>query len=347
MAARAAGKSRSGGGAGDGSGGGTGDGAGPETARVLVLGADGRIGTLLRRFAPAPPHWHPRWQARRPPPPIPGPATAAPDGVMSPGPATAAPDWVICDPLADPAALARAAEGAAAVLCLAGVTPARAADSADPEAALDANRALARAALQAAARGGADRVLLASSAAVYGARAGRLPEELAPAPRSAYGRAKAAMEAEAAELGAALGLRVCALRIGNVAGADAILGGWRPGFELDVFADGRSPRRSYVGPRSLARILAALCLRADLPPALNLAAPGAVEMGALLDAAGLGWTPRPAPPDAIPEVELDTGRLAALVPLAPGLGQPAALVAEWRGSRPAQAGNTPAGDPPA
>jgi nucleoside-diphosphate-sugar epimerase len=274
--------------------------------RLLVLGATGRIGAILRRV------WEPgraTWQARR----RPGPPGAA--------------GWAVFDPLADPGALGRAVTGCDAVLCLAGVTPARAARGA----AMADNITLAEAAIRAAAEAGAGaQVLLASSAAVYGARAGVLAETDTPAPVSEYGRAKAGMETRGAALGRALGVPVCALRIGNVAGADAILGGWRPGFALDRFADGRTPRRSYVGPVTLARVLAQLAARRDLPDRLNIAAPGVVEMGALLDAAGLGWTPRPAPDTAIAEVALDTRRLERIVDLPAQAGSAAQLVAEWR-----------------
>ncbi len=174
------------------------------------------------------------------------------------------------------------------------------------------------------------RVLLASSAAVYGSEQGLLREDRALAPLSDYGRAKAEMEAEGARLGQVLGVAVTALRIGNIAGLDAILGGWRPGFVLDWFADGRTPRRSYIGVSTLARVLERLVRTSDLPPVLNVAAPGMVEMGALLDAAGLAWTPRPAEEGAIPEVALDVARLAAFHPFAPRDSLPAAMVAEWR-----------------
>ena len=262
------------------------------------MGATGRIGTILRGVWPA---GQGVWQARR-----------------------ALPGAVICDPLADPGALERAAQGCDAVLCLAGVTPGAAKSAAD----FDANTALALAAVRAGAATGA-RVLLTSSAAVYGNRPGLLSEDTPLAPVSDYGRAKVAMEREAARLGARLGVAVCALRIGNIAGSDAILGGWRPGFALDVLAGGATPRRSYIGPLTLARVLGALAGMARLPGVLNVAAPGTVAMGALLDAAGLDWSPRPAPAGAIPEVGLDTAALARLVSLDAGCGLPETLVAEW------------------
>lgn len=275
-------------------------------APVLVMGATGRIGAVLRRSWPA---GRARWQGRR-----------APDG-----PDGAGRDWVLCDPLADPGALAAAARGCGAVLCLAGSVPGRI----GPGDSLDDTADLALAAVTAAAAAGQGaRVLLASSAAVYGAAAGPLAEDRAPDPVGDYGRAKAEMEDRAAALGARLGVPVTALRIGNIAGLDAILGGWRPGFRLDRFADGRTPRRSYAGPGLLARVLERLAAEPDLPAVLNLAQPGPVETGALLDAAGLGWTPRPAGAGAIPEVHLSTAALEAIMPLP--AATPAALVADWR-----------------
>ena len=295
-----------------------------EMVRTLVLGASGRLGGMLRAF------WGVRpavlWQSRH----------------------AGMPGALRFDPL-DRAALQQAARGADTILCLAGVTPARAAQGAD----LAKNSELARAALRAGAETGA-RVLLASSAAVYGrggddgghgnGAAPALDEDAPLAPQNAYGRAKAGMEGRARDLAARLGVPLCLLRIGNVAGADAILGGWRPGFLLDRLADGTTPRRSYIGPATFAGVMAGLCGldaerrgRPDLPQVLNIAAPGAPEMGALLAAAGLPFALRPAPAGVIPRVELATGRLERLVPLAPDAGHPATLVREWRDWRRAAA----------
>ena len=107
------------------------------------------------------------------------------------------------------------------------------------------------------------------------------------------------------------------LRLGNVAGADAILGGWRAGFTLDQLPDGRTPARSYIGPGKLARVLHALSMADTVPGLLNIAAPGTVEMGDLLDAAHLDWTARPATDQTIAQVHLDTTTLERLVPFAP------------------------------
>lgn len=279
---------------------------------AVVLGATGRIGQLMQ-LAP-PKGLHLRLQARQPQ-----------DGHVRAGG-----DWHILDPLADPQALARLAKGAEALLCLAGPVPGRGlAGTAD----LDDHIRLGEAAVRAGAAAGC-RVLLASSAAVYGAQGGLLDEAAALQPANAYGAAKAEMERRCAALGADLGVPVCALRIGNIAGFDAILGGWREGFVLDRFADGSSPRRSYIGVQALAQVLGALLAQPVLPPALNLAQPGAVEMAALLQAAGKPFGTRPAPAAAIAQVALDTNRLQALLPFALAPAEPAQMAAEWAALEP-------------
>ncbi|MCK5501821.1 MAG: NAD-dependent epimerase, partial [Tritonibacter mobilis] len=100
----------------------------------LVLGATGRIGRALRY------RWGPEaalWQARR---------------------AQSGAHWHVFDPLAQPEALAQAAQAAGQILCLAGTVPARGDD-------LALNTHLAEAAVRAGAAAGV-RVVLISSAAV-------------------------------------------------------------------------------------------------------------------------------------------------------------------------------------
>jgi nucleoside-diphosphate-sugar epimerase len=172
--------------------------------------------------------------------------------------------------------------------------------------------------------------LLASSAAVYGAQSGLLTEEGTCHPVSDYGQAKLDMETRGAALSRKLQIGVSSLRIANIAGADAILGNWREGFALDRFADGQTPRRSYIGPATLAEVMTALSAANGLPDILNIAAPGVTAMGDLLDEAGLAWSPRPAPSTAIPEITLSTERLEHHVPLDVGDGTPRSLVAQWR-----------------
>ena len=265
-------------------------------ARVLVLGASGRLGRLLRAGWRGRLDVAPLWQYR---------GAAPPDGAL------------VWDPLAAPVPDLGRID---AVLGLAGVV-------AGDAAALARNTDLARAACAAGAAIGARRVFLSSTAAVYGA-GGPHPETAAPDPRTDYARAKHAMECAVA------GIPGCTvLRIGNVVGADMLAGAAARGaVTLDRFAEGRGPRRSYIGPGTFADVLAGLVHRAvagaALPGLLNFAAPGAVAMEALLAAAGHDWRWRPAPATALAELTLDVTRLGGLVPLAPA--DPAAMVAEWR-----------------
>lgn len=263
----------------------------PKIPRVLVIGGSGRLGPLLRRAWGQEPEDIPfLWQARR---------QEAFSGFGGPD--------LVFDPLADSAALAAACGAANVVLCLAGVTS-------GTEAELAANAALAQAVVAAAP----GPVLLASSAAVYGT--GPCSEEDEPHPLSPYGRAKLQMEQAVRGRGG-----VVLLRIGNVAGADALLGRRLPagGRVLDICADGQAPRRSFIGPvalsRALARLLRLVGAGVTVPEVLNLALPGVCGMDDLLRAAGEGWTPRPAPPGVIPVVELDVRRAVTLglVPEAP------------------------------
>lgn len=288
---------------------------------TVVLGASGRIGSLLRA------HW---------------PGHLLPLGLQGrQKPAAYLPgeNWTLFSPLIEPAALMEFIADAEVVLCLAGPVPGRAAADAD----MADHWRLAEALVRAAARlrdqrqgeGKAPRVLLASSAAVYGPQAGLLDESKPLLPTTAYGEAKAEMERRAKILGQALEVPVTSLRIGNIAGLDAILGGWRPGFVLDRFATGHSPRRSYIGPASLTRILAALVAVPQLPASLNLAQPGAIEMADLLRAAGHPFAMRAAPAEAIPEVLLDLSLLARCLAdteaesLLKKPATPTELCAEW------------------
>ncbi len=186
--------------------------------------------------------------------------------------------------------------------------------------ALESNTAAAQAALRLQTAGVAGPVLLMSSAAVYGRLAAPLSEDRA-APAAPYGMAKLAMETAMAGLPG-----VTCLRLANVAGADALFGAMARGpVSLDRFAGGHGPRRSYIGPVTLAAALLALRGMA-LPPVLNLAQPCAVAMEAVLRAAGADWHWTPAPESALPEVMLDTARLQAILPLP--MARPAQLVAE-------------------
>lgn len=270
--------------------------------RILMLGASGRLGTVLRRL------WtHPDaliLQSRKP-----------------------LAEFVKFDPLTNAEKLANTAKGASTMICLAGVTPDHAARTGDP---YSLNVDLAIAAVKAAHYAKIDRVLLASSAAVYGSADGILNEQTHCLPESEYGWSKLEMEQRALEVAAALGQKVTVLRIGNVAGGDAVLGGWRPGMELDLFPYGDGPSRSYIGPHSFCRVIQALCFAPDLPDILNVATPGTVAMADLLDAAYLDWTPRPAAKGVIPHVALCTKQLHRSLGYRPDRATAANVVAEWR-----------------
>lgn len=281
----------------------------PENPRVLVIGGSGQLGCLLRRAWQAGASEAPEltWQARR-----------TTDFAALGGPS------IVFDPLEMAEEFRTAACAADVVLQLAGVLR-------GSEAELAHNTSLALAALQAAE---GRPVLLASSAAVYGTPAGDRPcaEGDSPAPAAPYGAAKAAMEAAVAGQAGAI-----VLRIGNVAGADALLGRAAPpgGRVLDILPGGQGPLRSYIGPQALARALARLARLAaageGLPRVINLALPGVVAMDALLAAAGESWQARPAPAGVIARVELDVCRAVKLGLVPPLPATAGGIVEDLRG----------------
>ena len=237
------------------------------------------------------------------------------------------PGFLTWDILAEPCP-----DGAAAgvVLCLAGVIR-------GSESVLALNEALALAAFRAAIAQGARHVFLVSSAAVYAASDGALHEDTPLSPSAPYGKAKAAMERAALAMMPQGGPGMTILRIGNIAGFDALLGGMRADVQtrLDpVKGQDKGPVRSYIGPVTLARVLMQLAVLAGqgvrLPRVLNIAT-APVSMGDLLDAAAADWAFGAENPDVIARVELDITRLKNLVDLSPDAGQAAAMVAEWQG----------------
>ena len=278
---------------------------------LLILGASGRVGRLLAA------HWAEKgarvWLQTR-------------DAPVTP--ALPALRW---SPLEDGAtALARQLGDRAprAMVMLLGVTPSTPAGGD-----LALNARLAAACLDAATTAGIPRVLLASSSAVYpGGRATPWrEEELAAAAPSPYGEAKRAMEAVAVPW-RDRGLEVCSLRIGNVAGADALLlNADRPEPQyIDRFSSGGGPVRSYIGPASLARVIEALATAPDLPTALNVAAPAPVAMADLARTAGGDWRWSAAHDDAVEHLTLDCTALSRLVHFAPAESTAGEIVHQWR-----------------
>lgn len=193
----------------------------------------------------------------------------------------------------------------------------------------DVHAKLAEACLSAAMLAGVGRVLVASSSAVYGRGRGEPLRETDPvAPVNAYGRAKLAQEAVCRKYRDA-GMSVTCLRIGNVAGADALLASTDTPVLLDRFADGNGPVRSYAGPETFARALSDLAAApVDLPEILNFGAPKPVAMADLLDAAGRSWQWRQAPPDALQSVVLDCALLERHITFLPKDSDAAEIVAQ-------------------
>lgn len=195
---------------------------------------------------------------------------------------------------------------------------------------MDANTVLARAALDLAQEVGADRVLHFSSAAVYGRSEGPLSEEDAPDPQGPYGASKLRMEEAIDDWHKTFegGPRSVILRIGNVAGADMLFGNLRAGsgVTLHRLPDGTAPRRSYIAPTDLARVIAALIEAPDPDRIYNVAAPTVTGMDAIAAAAGAEIRWIPAPDTALPEVWLDTARLERILPLGPDTARPRHLM---------------------
>jgi nucleoside-diphosphate-sugar epimerase len=277
--------------------------------QVLITGAAGRLGQLIRAAWAngAPLGFEPIWSSRC--------AGAHRDVVWD----------ILSGPVPD------IGKGAV-ILHLAGVLR-------GDRAMLSANAAMARNVCTFAQSAGASHVFLASSAAVYGAAMRDHVEVHAPAPISDYGRSKLDMEREALCWAHSLGQNapgVTCLRIGNVLGADTLFGWTNANRQivLDPVPGQRGgPIRSYIGPQALAQILAGLLVRAGaglaLPKLLNIAAPGAVAMADLLDAAQTPYSFGKSNADVIPKVSLSTKRLAALIPVFHA--DPVAMVADWRG----------------
>ena len=274
----------------------------------LVLGASGRIGTGFQRLAqmgewPGP---APQWQVRCGAEPAPG-------------------NLVYWDILAENPPEFGPCQG---IICLAGVV------NGD----LALNTALALAAIDLAVAKGCGPVLLTSTSAVYGPADQPVTEHSPCNPANAYGRAKLAMERAVSNYLHDLGDTapvVCILRIGNVAGADALLLAAQSGVvTLDRFDDGQGPERSYIGMRDLAGVMTHLiglsARSVALPQILNIAADQPLAMTALLQAAGLDWLWRSAPPMAVRRMVLDTTLLQSLIAAKKLSADPAEMIRQSR-----------------
>jgi nucleoside-diphosphate-sugar epimerase len=174
----------------------------------------------------------------------------------------------------------------------------------------------------------ARKLIFISTAAVYAPGPTPSGEDDRIAPANAYGHSKAQAEAL---LQAQSDVPVTVLRLGNVAGADALLGPRPPGagIVLDpVPGHAGGPVRSWIGARTLAQALADLSLR-DLPPILNIASAPPLGMAPLLDASGLDWSYGPPNPLVVPMAALDVSLLQSILPLPPADGKLLAAEAAW------------------
>ncbi len=212
---------------------------------------------------------------------------------------------------------------------LAGTTPATGSD-------MNANIHIATQYLDAALAASVPRVLLASSSAVYGPGDGRpLSEAAVCAPANAYGLSKRKME-QAAEPYKDAGLDVCCMRIGNVAGADAMLlnaafATPEKPIQIDQFSNGKGPLRSYIGPSTLGDCIGQRATYSgSLPFLLNVAAPVSVYMEDLAQAASLPWTYRAAPSSAIQNISLDCQALCQLIDFPMHRANPEEISLDWQ-----------------
>jgi len=283
--------------------------------RVLVLGNTGRIGKMLRQA------WVSDQRARQGDIEFVYQRRHA-DHVY--------PDDLLWDILTEPPhALAKAAPFDCMIV-LSGVVPKANAD-------LTLNTAIGSACVAAASQLAIPHVLLASTSAVYGTGSNEgFSEQDKTDPSNAYGRAKQEMEQICHAQARELGIELCCLRIGNVAGADALLTNGAAlasgeKLHLDCFEDGGTPLRSYIGPESLARVMFSLIhKRSQLPLSLNIATPFPITMGALAQAAHMPVELRRVTDNAHQYVTLDCSALADLHAFTPTEMQPRDMVAQWR-----------------
>ncbi|MEV8465931.1 NAD-dependent epimerase/dehydratase family protein [Fluviibacterium sp. DFM31] len=265
--------------------------------RVVVLGAGGRVGTLLREV----------WDRR-------GAALVA-QSRRDLGPGT-----VVLDPerasTADLAAALRV-QRPDLVVCLWGVVPGgRAAE-------FTGNARLAERAYRAAAQAGVGHFVALSTGAVYGHGDGQaFSEDDTLGGTSPYALSKIAMEQGLRDLATGDVPALTILRVANLFGADQLAVAMRNAraeapLKLDQFADGVGPRRSYASGGLLAALLQALAYAdpTHAPRILNVADDAAgVSMAAILEAmqaAGhpVPWQWTPAPPTALRAHLLDPGAL--------------------------------------
>ena len=219
------------------------------------------------------------------------------------------------------------------LIVMAGVTSATSSD-------MTLNTVIAKAYLDAARVAGIKRVLLASSSAVYGFGDGSpMSETHSCAPVNTYGKSKLDMEAMARNVAADTNMEICCLRIGNIAGADALLlnaskATAETPLIIDRFPDGAGPLRSYLGPTQAGDVLAQLaCHQGTLPHVLNLAGTAPIHMEELAIAASLPWRYATAPKKSHQSITLDCSVLAALIDMPRGTHDAKTITLDWLGAK--------------
>lgn len=175
-----------------------------------------------------------------------------------------------------------------------------------------------------------------SSAGVYAGGSQPMREDGPTLPHSVYGRSKLAAEAGVRSADA----KACILRLGNVIGADALIGGRAPGEEVildPVPGQAGGPVRSSIGPVTLVDVITRLIGRAvqgeSLPTVVNIAQAPPVAMADLLEARRHPWRFGPPREGVLARMELATGVLEQFVDLPPatarGLLDELAQVGNW------------------
>jgi UDP-glucose 4-epimerase len=214
------------------------------------------------------------------------------------------------------------------MIVLAGVTPRTGKD-------LSLNTSLAMRCLEAAKFVGIKRVLLASSSAVYGIGSGKPFDESDIArPINEYGAAKLEME-KACDEWRDNKLEVCCLRIGNVAGADALLLNIAESLpnkpvKIEIFKDGHGPMRSYIGPETLSQVLHSLSSqKRKLPDIINIAAPAPIYMESLAAELGIQCLKVKSGAQSIQNITLNCDRLKKYHHFIDNDSAPSSMVSQW------------------
>lgn len=278
---------------------------------VLLVGASGRVGQLVRY------HWRDH---------------SMPKLIEQYRSRKVSEDYIVWDPLGSTNPLLDGVAkfgGFSAMICLAGVVP-------GPQNDLNQNRELAVSCIKAALSAGISRVLIASSSAVYGEGSG-VPflESASLEPTNDYGIAKLEME-QACESWREEGIDLCILRIGNVAGADALMTNIakvcpEDAIDIDIFPDGRGPIRSYIGAKTLAEVLISLCQYSQrLPPIVNVGAPVPISMDALAQASEQRWRHRDPAKAKQQSIILDCSLLGSIHPFKEIDSQPYEMISQWK-----------------